>query len=76
MEILKYVTAGIVGACVLLFARRWHELKQKESKLQLVELENKIEVAHEKTQSMPTDDLVDRENERFLSGFYKYFNRH
>lgn len=75
METLKYLLGAAAGFAIVLFARRWHELKQKEAKLQSVELTNQIEKAHEKTNTLSTDDLVDRENERFLSGFYKHWRK-
>lgn len=60
----------IIALCLAIFAKKYSDLKKRERQAKAKEVDRAIGEVLRDNDALSTDELMQRENKRFWSGFY------
>lgn len=70
VDAFKAVGGLVLAIGLAIFAKKYADLKRKEQLRKAEDVLRKVNQVIDRNDSTPIDDLMDRENKRFWSGFY------
>ena len=70
LEAFKTILGIVAALALAIFAKRYADLKRKERLRKAEDVLRKVNEVIDRNDSMPIDDLMDRENDRLSTGFY------